>query len=450
MQKFIRARNVRLLVGAALVAIGLWAFLPYITHTVASSAFVNAEIRRITAPIAGRLTAHLPRKGEFIDRDISLPLVDALVPDRRQLAVFQTEQAVATARIELAEKQLKELQVTDQALVERLEVHWKAVLEKLAYQIIEAGAEVRSCTSKATETRQLLAMSQKLAKAGLDSQQNLISAQGAHTTTVADCAAATARRSQLEARLEAARHKIYLEDGFNDTPYSQQQRDRILLRRQTLEAEIARERARLLELRAEIRNEHSRLEKISHFQLLLPAGHVVWAVVASPGSTVVEGQTIIDLANCNRRFVTVELPERKIESVRPGDIANVRFLGSDNWIEGIVRQARGSAARQGGRLLASQIPKPEARHVTVEVALSSQSSSSNVSRYCDIGRLADVRFQKKAIWMVGQNLQELFAQGRRFALGKTARADQDVAYLNGVKILSDARGVTQASALSQR
>lgn len=160
---------------------------------------------------------------------------------------------------------------------------------------------------------------------------------------------------------------------------------------------------------------------MSQYQQLLPAGHIVWAVTASPGSTVVEGQAIIDLANCNRRFITVELPERKIESIKAGDPASVRLLGSDNWIQGTVRQVRGSAARTGERLLAARIPKPEARHVTVEVVLPPDASSWAISRNCNIGRLADVRFERAKFWGSSQKQPPAFPRITGFAVESADR-----------------------------
>jgi multidrug resistance efflux pump len=422
MQKIIRARNVRILLGSALIVLGLWAFLPYFTYNVASSAFVNAELIRITAPIAGRLTPRLPNKGDYISQDISMRLVDARVPDRRQLALFQIEFAIAVAGLKRAEKQVKELLSADRALVKRLKAHKAAMIEKLSHEIRVADAELESCRSTKKETGQRLARSEYLARTGLVSRQNLDRARTANATTTADCKAALAGRERLKSVRKAAGQGIFLEDGFNDTPYSQQQRDRLLVRRQRLEADIMQGRAQIAQLDAQIERELIRVKRMSQFQQLLPAGHIVWAVTASPGSTVVEGQTIIDLANCKQRFITVELPERKIESIKTGDTANVRLLGSDTWIKGTVRQLRGSAARLATRLLAAQIPKPEVRHVTVEVLLPPDSSSWAVSRNCNIGRLADVRFERVNFWDFDEETPPAFPKITQNAFETTGEA----------------------------
>ena len=66
LQRLVRSRIARLGLAFALIAVSAWAFLPYVSYRIASSAFVNSELVRVTAPIAGRLSRDLPRKGDFI------------------------------------------------------------------------------------------------------------------------------------------------------------------------------------------------------------------------------------------------------------------------------------------------------------------------------------------------------------------------------------------------
>jgi hypothetical protein len=112
------------------------------------------------------------------------------------------------------------------------------------------------------------------------------------------------------------------------------------------------------QLAAEVAEERSRLDRIGHSEVSLPADHVVWSVLASPGSTVPEGQTILDLADCTRRFVVVDLPEREFEQIKPNAPTEVRLIGGDEWRQGNVLRVIGSAARTDDRLLAAQVPHP--------------------------------------------------------------------------------------------
>ena len=78
--------------------------------------------------------------------------------------------------------------------------------------------------------------------------------------------------SDLKIELASAQKRVFLRDGANDVPYSQQQRDRLVLRRQDLETEMLQQRSRALQLDAEIAEERNRLNRISHSDLLLAGG----------------------------------------------------------------------------------------------------------------------------------------------------------------------------------
>ena len=82
-QSLIRSRLSRLALAFTLLALSAWAFWPYVAYRVAPSAFVNAELVRVTSPMSGRLAAELPRKGWFFDHPTTVTLVTSLAPDRR-------------------------------------------------------------------------------------------------------------------------------------------------------------------------------------------------------------------------------------------------------------------------------------------------------------------------------------------------------------------------------
>lgn len=115
-ERFVRSRLVRLALALTFVAVSAWAFLPYLHSRVASSAFVNAELVRVTTPIAGRLAQSLPRKGDFIGKAETIDLVQERSPDQRHLLDLRRQHAVAKERAELATAQLEEIKATDRVL----------------------------------------------------------------------------------------------------------------------------------------------------------------------------------------------------------------------------------------------------------------------------------------------------------------------------------------------
>jgi multidrug resistance efflux pump len=430
MERLVRSRTARIALALGFIAFTAWAFVPYVTHRVASSAFVNAELTRITAPIGGRLTQNLPRSGLFIAETLPVQLVEATAPDRRHLVALEQQLGPAQARAELAERQLDEIVSADRGLELRTDRHRTAMLQRLARAIEEGQADLAACRAEEMERRKARGRVEQLARTGTIAQSRVEEAEAAHESTYSRCVGADARVQRMHGELAAAAYGIFLQDGYNDAPYSQQQRDRLLLRRQELEAELLRERGRALQLNTEIVAEQDRLNRLSHAAVTLPPGHVVWTLSASPGSAVVEGQPVMDLADCGRRFAVVEVPERDFEATKTGDAVMVRVLGSDEWINGRVQQVRGSAARSDERLLAAHVPSASARHITVEVALPGESLSKDGERFCHIGRLAEVRFHRESIEMLDRAATWMRELVRRLGLdeqqmaGTTDRARQ--------------------------
>ena len=81
-------------------------------------------------------------------------------------------------------------------------------------------------------------------------------------------------------------------------------------------------------------------------------------------------------------------------------------------------QVRGSAARVDDRLLAARVPKPDTNSITVEVRLPQDDAQTDHNNFCNIGRLAEVRFERSGFAFVdglGQKLQQLAGYFKRDA-----------------------------------
>jgi hypothetical protein len=393
LQRFVRSRAVRLGLVVTLIAVAGLAFLPLVTNRISSSAFVNAKLLRVTAPIAGRLTSDLPHKGEFIEKPITVTLIDALLPDRRKIIHFDNQYTVAKERADLARKQLAAIAVADAEFAKRAQIFHDGMIVRLGHARDETEAEKAGCLAEAGQRRDVGAQMQQLVKAGTASPMRTAEVLAILGSTSTRCDMANARLQRLQSELASAKEGVFLGDGANDAPYSQQQRDRLLLRRQELETTALEGSLQASQAAAE---ERKYFERLSHFDLTLPANYVVWSVPASPGTTVSEGQTLLDLAACENRFVDVELPERDFEKTRVGAPAFIRLMGSSEWRQGQVLQIRGSAASADDRLIAARIQRPNQNpnSITVEVDLPPEDSQASRENFCNIGRLAEVRFQR--------------------------------------------------------
>jgi multidrug resistance efflux pump len=408
-ESIIRSRAVRVLVAVALIIVGAWAFLPHLAYRIAPTAFVNSELVRVTAPIAGRLATDLPRRGEIIERPMTVGLVEALSSDRRHLLALEQQSTVAKDRAELAKRQLSDVAAADRDLQGRIDSYRAGTIQRLDQQVVEAQAEKAACVAENQQRRNVRTRIEELAKSGFTPELRSAEAYATQEANAGRCEMADARVQRLKVERDSAQKGIFIANGASDAPYSQQQRDRLALRRQELETEILQQNSIAKQLAAEVTEERSQLERIGHSDVVLPADHVVWSVLASPGSTVTEGQTIFDLADCAHRFVVVDLPEREFEQIKPNAPAEVRLIGGDEWRRGKVRQVIGSAARIDDRLLAAQVPHPTSSSIAVEVELVQDAEGAEHNGFCNIGRLAEVRFQRGGLGLVERIYKALTA-----------------------------------------
>jgi len=387
-------RNLRIALALALIALSIWAFAPFVAYRVSSSAFINAEMMRVTAPISGYVAQDLPLKGKFIDYPERLTLIKSYTTDRRRLFDLERQQTDAKGQAKLAKKQLVEIATLDGELGKRMDAYREGMIKRVGHEIKEAEVEESGCLAESRQLNDIGARMSALAKSGTTSQIRAAKALAEKEVTATKCAMAAARLERLKDELKSLKKGVYLRDAANDVPYSQQQRERLVLRRQELETGAQRESARAAQLATVIDEEKRRVENLGNYNMSLPKDHVVWSVPASPGSVVAQGQTVLDLADCDHRFVAVELPEREFDEIKPGEPASVRLIGSDKWWQGEVRQVLGSAARTDDRLLAAQVPTPTRGSITVEVSLPQEGPLAVKRNYCEIGRLAEVRFRR--------------------------------------------------------
>jgi multidrug resistance efflux pump len=423
-ERLVRSRRARLVLAMTLIGVSAWAFFPHVVYRIAPTAFVNAELVRVAAPMAGRLSRDLPRKGDMIDRTVTVNLTETLAPDRRHFLDLEQQGTVARDRAGLARRQLAEVAKLDGELETRTNSYQSGMVERIGREIAEAQAEKTGCLAEVHQRRDVGSRMEELVKSGYASRIRTAEANATQEANVTRCEMANAKIERLKTEQNSAQSGVFLRDGANDVPYSQQQRDRLILRRQELETEMLQQTSRQTQIAAEIMGERSRLDQTGHSDLLLHADHVVWSVSASPGSTVTEGQAILDLADCAHRFVVVDLPEREFERIKAGDTAAVRLIGSNDWNQGKIRQVLGSAARTDDRLLAAQIARPVSNSIAVEVELLQADSDAERNSFCNIGRMAEVRFQRLGFGFADRLFSALsgmtFRDGRQAELNSSA------------------------------
>ena len=295
--------------------------------------------------------------------------------------------------MELAKKQLAELGAQDVRLAHRASVFTSATAARLVQDSDAAQAALTGCEAQRTEQQATLDRTRKLAAQGFISPAGVDKAVAAASLKASDCRSAAAQLRAIQVTRVAARSGVFIGDSYNDAPYAVQQSDRLLLQRQSIEKTLNDATARYTQANLRLK------DALARASYRAPAGTLVWAATSSSGAAIRAGEPVLDLLDCRRRFVQVALPERKAEVVGPGAPADIRMIGSDNWVKGRVINITGAAGRRQENLLAATTYSlPGAREIIVDVALPAPATDKmDATRKCDVDRLAEVRFSRTTL-----------------------------------------------------
>src|SRR6202048_5439158 len=170
LERLVRSRRARLLLAITLIGVSAWAFFPHVAYRIAPTAFVNAELVRVAAPMAGRLSRDLPRKGDIIERTITMNLTETLSPDRRHFLDLEQQSTVAKDRADLAKRQLAEVAKLDRELESRTSSYESGMIERISHEIAGGEGRQTGCLADISQRRDVGSRMEQLVKSGSVSQ----------------------------------------------------------------------------------------------------------------------------------------------------------------------------------------------------------------------------------------------------------------------------------------
>lgn len=314
----------RPIIGLLAIILALWVIVGEQMSGASSGAVVNARVVTLRAPVSGEVTMAKRALGAKVAEgdivaSISDPLVDSLRLDDLHLEV------------NLAKAGLARLTSEQEAVSLRQEV-----------------LEQRSATYHGERLEEL-----RLRLGHARSQLELAGKGGAPAGTAAWAADAAAERvAVLETELRAAEAGVYLGDGYNDAPFSQQRA--LDLAQQSADLAIRRDEAemRLVALNERLARERVRVGAQGGGEMAAPVSGLFWEVLEADRVTVQRGDPLLRLVDCNSVMVTVSVSERVYNSLKAGGAAQFRLDGQSRIYDATILRLAGSGAETIYRNLA--------------------------------------------------------------------------------------------------
>lgn len=158
----------------------------------------------------------------------------------------------------------------------------------------------------------------------------------------------------------------------------------------TLKQSIQDARAELSQATADWQRQRQRI-------VITPVSGVTWRLTTQPGKHVEQGDSLVQLLDCNRRWVDVFVDEKGLQSLVPGTPAEITLYGEGAaTLRGQVSMVRSGVGRlAAGEDVAVALNQNLPRTTQVRVDLEPQADRGNPKQFCYVGYTARVTFNVK-------------------------------------------------------
>lgn len=146
-------------------------------------------------------------------------------------------------------------------------------------------------------------------------------------------------------------------------------------------------------IRQQIHAEIERLSKRQAFEISSPINGIIWRRLTKPGSEVVIGTEIAEIASCERAFLDVVVDEEKLSKIKVGQKAKAKFVGGDRYWTATVRSMRGAGAVTEDRLLAAKPQDRGPQESQVILDFDPIKLAASRHNFCLIGRSVELIFE---------------------------------------------------------
>ncbi len=388
--RFSKGQIVRLMVALAIVVIAVWQLAPLTVSDIRPNGVVNAKLVTIQAPISGQLVRAIPDVGEPISAGSIITRITDDTEPQALLAQLDGEYQLLRSRKTALIEKLSTLNGLRRDLGERVREMVSGSLESLHYKTLEAQARQKGWQSVVRERELSLSRQNSLladghvAKARVDEAESLLE---------------QARQEVERARADEERYRkesgslekgVFVGDGQNDVPYSQQRLDEVVLAVADLNVQLTETNGRMASLEKQLRDERARAGRRESMLVRSPIDGLVWRRIAAELATVTKNNDRAKILDCSDIRIEVPVDESLSDRVLIGATVSVRLQGSPEVYEGIVSGVIGTRAVTPELEYAALPPLLKKDEVLLVVQVPDAGFENRPETFCNVGRRAEV------------------------------------------------------------
>jgi multidrug resistance efflux pump len=379
---------------------GVMAILPALTGYTSLDGTVNARISIISAPIEGTVTATPPKIGTSLPAGAELLAIRNDRVPRAAEVQMEAELEAAKERLLGIEAQRAQLTALREELQARRQEYQQATIQNLTQEIAIRRQRINSAAAQQQAAEADLARKQRLGTTGIVAEVAVEQARAASITAQNEGNISRAELERLSQQLEAVKQGVFVGEGRNDVPYSQQRIDEVTIQLAELQFRERDLKGRIAQLDTQHEEEHAHNRNMSYAVLRMPFEGVIWRNNVVEGSHVIAGNELVQILDCRDLFVDIPVSEVDYDEIYPGRSAQIRLLGRSDTIDGQVMAVRGSAAVIEDVILAAKLPQSRGKDARIRVVLPESALNTDYSNFCQVGRAVQVRFRTRSLPIV--------------------------------------------------
>ncbi len=378
----------RLIIGIAAILLTLWVIVGEQMTAASANAVVNAPVVTLRSPIAGEIELQGHALGGRLAQDELLATISDPRADSTRLNDLQLELDSVDAENLRLQSAIAALSKSRDALAQRTAAFTDARSEELEAELAEAKVRVELLESGEADT----------AATGLADAVQVEQSRRPGEPNTRDLALSHARErvQTLQIALDALQRGVFLGDGYNDAPFSEQ-------RRIQLDAEIAQlgsarseASARRAALERRIARARQTIGLNSRVELRTPSTEMLyWEVLQADTIDVQRGDPVLRLVDCGQSIVTLSVTERVFNTLSVGQDASFRFTGQSKLYPATVGRLAGSGART---VYANLAIAPSEKHLErYDVTLLVPDLNADAEIGCAVGRTGRAFFDGRPL-----------------------------------------------------
>jgi multidrug resistance efflux pump len=375
--------------GIGIVLIAAVVLLPAMASFQSINAIVNTHYVTIKSPIEGALDGFAKMPGQPIAQGEELVRISNTRFKESAVNEMEVEQKTLAERSLGLQQHLKNLQQLQKELQKRVAVHRTHEFLRLEEQLAQAQSEKKAQESLIREQQLLAQRNALLVKDNFISPAQNEAAQYALEVTQSRLDIFKARIRLLETEKQAVQSFVYLGEGRNDVPYTQQRLDDVRLQITEVTARLRENERRSADVQLQISQERQSMAVSREVRMQSPSTGVLWRKFGSNGTEVVIGTDLAHVISCDNLFLDVAVPESSLESFLIGKPVQYRLIGSAAWLTGHIHAVTGSGNNLQDTTLVAQLQR-EKKDARIFVKINAADLDKPQENLCFAGRKVDV------------------------------------------------------------